>query len=450
MDEIPLEQDLQMKNLLRKFGISQIARTWVYVYRGEGADDKAAETLLHGLCHYLDPLAYRFGFITPESIREGSWKNQTALLALGGGYDLGFINALGNDGMKNIKDYVTYTGGAYLGICAGAYFACDHIEFDKGGPLEVVGERQFKFFPGCCRGPTFPGFDYKSSRGAVASKVLYHSSPGKGVMQLNVYFNGGGTFIPPCDSFSPLKNGFIHDSLSSTIPEAAGISICHKISSVDDPVTQPDKMEFTQNLINFNIHNQPQEVEDRDQIHEHRKLSSSMLYYDNAHKKYESHGSHNYSDSSFHRDEIYKLKENRGFENEHNKVIFGEEKDVRLGSVVQESAQQQHSSVRQTLDLEVLCRENDESHELTALTRNYEILGCYAELAQQPACIVKCVVGKGTALLSSVHFEYSFCDLDPEDRYLVDIISKLKESEMPRQALFLSVLKNLSLRTIPN
>ncbi len=77
----------------------------------------------------------------------GSWRKQAAAIALGGGYDLGYINALGKAGMSQIQDYVR-EGGSYLGLCAGAYFACDYIEFDKGGPLEVVGERWLKFFPG--------------------------------------------------------------------------------------------------------------------------------------------------------------------------------------------------------------------------------------------------------------------------------------------------------------
>ena len=71
----------------------------------------------------------------------------TALLAIGGGYDLGLIEALGPVGMANIEQYVS-AGGCYLGVCAGAYLACDRIEFDKGGPLEVLGERPLKFCSG--------------------------------------------------------------------------------------------------------------------------------------------------------------------------------------------------------------------------------------------------------------------------------------------------------------
>ena len=72
-----------------------------------------------------------------------------ALLAIGGGFDTGYIRALNTDGLEKIRDYVT-TGGRYLGICAGAYLACQEIEFDKGGPLEVCGPRSLQFLPGNC------------------------------------------------------------------------------------------------------------------------------------------------------------------------------------------------------------------------------------------------------------------------------------------------------------
>lgn len=71
------------------------------------------------------------------------------LMVFGGGYDLGFEAAVGKNGAKIIQDFVK-NGGSYLGLCAGAYWACDYIEFDKDGPLEVVGERRLKFFPGMC------------------------------------------------------------------------------------------------------------------------------------------------------------------------------------------------------------------------------------------------------------------------------------------------------------
>ena len=77
----------------------------------------------------------------------GHWVNSAAALAIGGGFDTGYIRALGLDGLKIIKDYI-HAGGRYLGICAGAYLACHEIEFDMGGPLEVCGQRSLEFYPG--------------------------------------------------------------------------------------------------------------------------------------------------------------------------------------------------------------------------------------------------------------------------------------------------------------
>ena len=73
-----------------------------------------------------------------------------ALLVIGGGYDMGFLRALGSDGAAQVRAYVQ-TGGSYLGLCAGAYFASAQVTFDEGGDLEVCGPRPLRFFPGECR-----------------------------------------------------------------------------------------------------------------------------------------------------------------------------------------------------------------------------------------------------------------------------------------------------------
>ena len=88
-----------------------------------------------------------FLMLTFWVISSGEWKENTNTYVVGGGYDLGLIQALGSKGMAQIRDFVC-KGGKYLGICAGAYFACDAIEFDKNGPQEVCGARQLNFFSG--------------------------------------------------------------------------------------------------------------------------------------------------------------------------------------------------------------------------------------------------------------------------------------------------------------
>ncbi|GAA53586.1 biotin--protein ligase [Clonorchis sinensis] len=73
--------------------------------------------------------------------------NETTLLCFGGGYDLGFLETLGPSGCAVIRDFIQ-KGGRYLGLCAGAYFASDQCVFDKGGPLEVCGQRFIRLFEG--------------------------------------------------------------------------------------------------------------------------------------------------------------------------------------------------------------------------------------------------------------------------------------------------------------
>lgn len=53
-----------------------------------------------------------------------------------GGADLAYCAQLNGAGNAVIRRYVS-SGGAYLGLCAGAYYACRRVEFEPGGPLEV-------------------------------------------------------------------------------------------------------------------------------------------------------------------------------------------------------------------------------------------------------------------------------------------------------------------------
>jgi hypothetical protein len=62
-------------------------------------------------------------------------------------------------------------GGAYLGLCAGAYYATARVVFEPGTPMEVVGDRALAFFPGIGRGCAFPGehSDWFQSHSTAAS-----------------------------------------------------------------------------------------------------------------------------------------------------------------------------------------------------------------------------------------------------------------------------------------
>lgn len=57
-------------------------------------------------------------------------------------------------------------GGSYLGLCAGAYYACERVLFQPGTALAVCGDRELALFPGVAVGSVAPAFDYSSELGA--------------------------------------------------------------------------------------------------------------------------------------------------------------------------------------------------------------------------------------------------------------------------------------------
>jgi biotin--protein ligase len=106
-----------------------------------------------------------------------------------GGRDLLFLSALDPHGIQKIKNYVE-RGGSYLGLCAGAYFACSEIEFELHRPFyEVIGPRPLQFIPGKAIGSVAPNFNYGTELGAQAMKI--RTDDGR---NLSVYVNGGPCF----------------------------------------------------------------------------------------------------------------------------------------------------------------------------------------------------------------------------------------------------------------
>jgi glutamine amidotransferase-like uncharacterized protein len=129
-------------------------------------------------------------FLSLEKLLEGSWADRYSIFIMPGGRDLPYHLDLKGRGNERISEFVK-KGGVYVGLCAGAYYGCERVEFDRGLPLEVCGNRELKFFSGTAVGPAYGKgtFDYKSSAGARAAKLILpdHTT-------LHVYYNGGCTF----------------------------------------------------------------------------------------------------------------------------------------------------------------------------------------------------------------------------------------------------------------
>jgi biotin--protein ligase len=130
--------------------------------------------------------------VTPIELEEHPWQTSCALLVFPGGRDIPYLERL-KGAAPRIAKWVQ-EGGAYLGFCAGAYFACDRIEWEVDTHLQVKGPRPLKFFPGLSVGCVFPGFQYDGEQGARAVTIVDERD---GSQKRYIYYNGGGEFVLP-------------------------------------------------------------------------------------------------------------------------------------------------------------------------------------------------------------------------------------------------------------
>lgn len=152
----------------------------IAIYNDAGVFRPALPQLLDELSHWPTR------FISAQDILETHWEADFSLLIIPGGMDIPYHNSLQGEGNRRIRRFVE-EGGAFLGICAGAYYGCKSVAFDLNGKLEVAGERELAFFPGTAYGPAYGTgtFFYNSQQGARASLISDH---------LKCYYNGGCYF----------------------------------------------------------------------------------------------------------------------------------------------------------------------------------------------------------------------------------------------------------------
>ncbi|MCJ1310787.1 biotin holocarboxylase synthetase [Agyrium rufum] len=169
----------------------------VLVYAGNGSTIESVRHCVFTLRRLLSP-NYAVLSVQGDALTKEPWTGTCALLVFPGGADLPWCRTLNGEGNRRIKQYVE-RGGLYLGFCAGGYYGSSKCEFEVGNPkLEVVGDRELKFFPGTCRGLAFPGFVYHSELGARAVELKVDKTVLKEGAVPDVfssYYNGGGVFV---------------------------------------------------------------------------------------------------------------------------------------------------------------------------------------------------------------------------------------------------------------
>lgn len=154
----------------------------VRIYDGDGAAPDCVQDLLIAFA------AYQPSTISANELQSEAWISTCRLLIIPGGRDLPYCNDLHGQAVLNIIKFL-HNGGAFIGTCAGAYFASSRVEFGIGTEIEVLGNRELQIFKGISKGPYFKDFNYKSD---TEKWVKIQCSDTK---IREVFNHGGGYFV---------------------------------------------------------------------------------------------------------------------------------------------------------------------------------------------------------------------------------------------------------------
>ena len=163
----------------------------VFIYSDEGTD-KAGIASIEENCRKRLKLPYRY--IKSEDILDGVLQGKN-IFVMPGGADLPYCKKLNGLGNRKIRKFIE-DGGFYIGICAGAYYACRRINF-KGKDYEVSGDRELELFEGTAEGslPFLTDGNYFSDDG-VESKAMISLKFKEKLSEEYFYYHGGPVFIP--------------------------------------------------------------------------------------------------------------------------------------------------------------------------------------------------------------------------------------------------------------
>lgn len=114
------------------------------------------------------------------------------IFVMPGGADLPYCKKLNGMGNKNIRAFVE-NGGTYLGICAGAYYACKDIEYHKGRDDEICGPRELALIDATAIGSLPELAPYYNDRLQTVSAVALQTK--HQANDIRAYYHGGCKFM---------------------------------------------------------------------------------------------------------------------------------------------------------------------------------------------------------------------------------------------------------------
>lgn len=162
----------------------------VAIYADAGTSEVGIASLKKRVKQYFKQESH---LLFANDIIAGKLPNYSALIVPGGA-DLPYCRKLNGQGNQAIRQFVIQ-GGYYLGICAGAYYACQEIDF-IGAEYVVKGARELGFFDGLAQGCLPQWTNGRRFDESVHSKnaVTLHFATEK--KQAQFYYHGGPAFYP--------------------------------------------------------------------------------------------------------------------------------------------------------------------------------------------------------------------------------------------------------------
>lgn len=154
------------------------------------------------------------GFCDARDIMAGVLDSTIRLFVMPGGADLYFCEKLNGVGNDRIRVYVEQ-GGSYLGLCAGAYYACAALNWAGGTEQEISGSRELNFYSGIATGPVMEYLEnsnlekswhyaaplqYDDGEILLTTKCAYEGGPvfSGGDAEILARYNNGAAAIIEC------------------------------------------------------------------------------------------------------------------------------------------------------------------------------------------------------------------------------------------------------------
>ncbi len=162
------------------------------------ADILVYQDYIHNQHILFNALARHFGndnvaYCDAHGIMNRALNSDVKLFVMPGGADLYYCEKLNGEGNARIGAWVE-AGGTWLGFCAGAYYACDSIEWARDTDHRICGARELGFLPSTAKGPVLSFIEDGDVRKSRLAATALRWDDGRTAVETHVCYEGGPVF----------------------------------------------------------------------------------------------------------------------------------------------------------------------------------------------------------------------------------------------------------------